>query len=150
MSDYPIQNFHFNVEWGGTKIGFQKVRNLGVGTFYHEFRHGASPEYSTIKLPGRQYFDNIILERGVFQSDNEFFDWWKSTSFFQEGNSTGSRFRRDITISILNENHEPIIVIKVRNVFPVRLRVSDLDALSNGIEIEMIELVHEGLIIQND
>jgi len=150
MSDYPIQNFHFQVEWGGTKIGFTKVRNLGMGTYYEEYRHGASPEYHVTKLPTRQYFDNIIFERGTFQGDNEFFDWWKETKFFQEGNSRGSIYRRDIRVSILNEEHEPVIIWKIKNAFPVRLRFSDLDANSNSILMETLELAHEGLVVQNE
>jgi len=149
-ADYPIQNFHFQVEWGGARIGFSKVRNLGMGTHYIEYRQGSDPEYSPIKVPGRQYFDNIILERGVFQGDNEFYDWWKTTRLFQEGNSRGSVYRRDITIAILGETHEPVVVFKVKNAFPVRLQISDLDAQANEIVIETVEIAHEGLVIQND
>lgn len=144
-ADQPIQNYHFQVEWGGSKIGFSKVRNLGMGTYYHEYRHGASPEYQVTKIPARQYFDDIILERGVFQGDNEFYEWWKETQLFSSGD-----MRRDITISILNSEHEPIVIWRVKNAFPNRLRMSDLDAQSNGIAIELLEITHEGLTLMND
>jgi len=144
-AEHPIQNYHFQVEWGGSKIGFSKVRNLGMGTYYHEYRHGASPEYHVSKIPGRQYFDDIILERGVFQGDNEFYQWWNETRAF-----SNQDIRRNITISILNSDHDPIVIWKVLNAFPIRLRMSDLDAQSNGIAIELLEITHDGLLLINE
>lgn len=142
-ADYPIQNFHFQVEWGGARIGFAKVRNLGMGTHYIEYRQGSDPQYHPIKVPGRQYYDNIILERGVFLNDNEFYEWWERTHQFRGVD------RRDITISILNDQHEPVVVFKVRNAFPVRLRFSDLDAKANDIVIETVEIAHEGIDVEH-
>lgn len=150
MSDYPLPKFHFQVEWGGTKIGFTEISGLDVETEIIEYRQGASPEYFKTKQPGLTKFSNITMKRGTFQSDNEYYDWWKETKFFQEGNSTGSKFRRDLTISLLNENHDPIIVWKVKNAFPTKVQTTDLKADGNEIAIESIELVHEGLVIQND
>lgn len=150
MADYPLPKFHFQVEWAGTKIGFTEVSGLDVETEVIEYRHGASPEYFKTKQPGMQKYSNITMKRGTFRSDNEYFDWWKETVFFQEGESTGSIYRRDITISLLNESHEPIIVWKVKNAWPVKVQSTDLKADGNEIAIESIELAHEGLTIQND
>ena len=150
MSDYPLPKFHFQVEWGGSKIGFTEISGLDVETEIIEYRQGASPEYFKTKQPGLTKFSNITMKRGTFQSDNEYFDWWKETKFFQEGNSTGSKYRRDLTISLLNENHEPIIVWKVKNALPTKVQTTDLKADGNEVAIESIELVHEGLVIQND
>ncbi|PHN06366.1 phage tail protein [Flavilitoribacter nigricans] len=149
-ADYPLPKFHFQVDWGGAKIGFTEVSGLDVETEVIEYRHGASAEYFKTKQPGMQKFSNITLKRGTFQSDNEFYDWWKQTYFLQEGNSTGSKFRRDITISLLNENHEPVVVWKIKNAWPIKIQSTDLKADGNEIAIESMELVHEGLTIQND
>jgi phage tail-like protein len=150
MADYPLPKFHFQVEWGGTKIGFTEVSGLDVETEVIEYRHGASKEYSKTKQPGMTKYSNITLKRGTFQSDNEYYDWWKENVFFQEGNSTGSKYRRDITISMLNEEHEPIVVWKVKNAWALKVQSTDLKADGNEIAVETIELAHEGLTIQND
>lgn len=150
MADYAIPKFHFQVEWGGTKIGFTEVSGLDVETEVIEYRHGASPDYSKTKQPGMMKYSNITLKRGTFQSDNEYYDWWKETKLFQEGNSTGSLYRRDITISLLDESHAPIVVWKVKNAWPTKIQSTDLKADANEIAIESMELVHEGLVIQND
>ena len=150
MADYPLPKFHFQVEWGGTKIGFTEVSGLDVETEVIEYRHGASKEYSKTKQPGMIKYSNITLKRGTFQSDNEYYDWWKQNVFFQEGNSTGSKYRRDITISMLNEEHEPIVVWKIKNAWALKVQSTDLKADGNEIAVETIELAHEGLTIQND
>ncbi|MFZ2899289.1 MAG: phage tail protein [Saprospiraceae bacterium] len=149
-ADYPLPKFHFQVEWGGTKIGFTEVSGLDFETEPIEYRHGASPEYFKTKQPGMQKWSNITLKRGTFNSDNEYYDWWKETVFFEEGESTGSKYRRDITISLLNEEHEPTIVWKVKNAWPIKIQTTDLKADANEVAIESMELVHEGLVIQND
>ena len=149
-ADYPLPKFHFQVEWGGTKIGFTEVSGLDFETEVIEYRHGASPEYNKTKQPGLTKFANLTLKRGTFQSDNEYYDWWKETRFFQEGNSTGSKYRRDLIISLLNEEHAPIVVWKVKNAWPTKIQSTDLKADGNEVGIESMELVHEGLTVQND
>jgi phage tail-like protein len=147
MANYPLPKFHFQVEWGGKNIGFTEVTGLTVETEAIEYRHGASPEYHKTKQPGLQKYSNITLKRGTFQSDNEYFDWWKETVFFQEQNG---KFRRNITISLLDETHKPIIVWKVKNAWPIKVQAADLKADANEIAIESVELVHEGLVIENN
>ncbi|RAJ06508.1 phage tail-like protein [Chitinophaga skermanii] len=146
MANYPLPKFHFQVEWGGKNIGFTEVTGLTVETEAIEYRHGASPEYHKTKQPGLQKYSNITLKRGTFQSDNEYFDWWKETVFFQEQNG---KYRRNITISLLDEMHKPIIVWKVKNAWPIKVQAADLKADANEIAIESVELVHEGLVIEN-
>ncbi len=149
MADYPLPKFHFQVEWGGTKIGFTEVSGLDFETEPIEYRHGASKEYHKTKMPGMQKYSNITLKRGTFAGDNEYFDWWKQTVFFQEGGATGSVYRRDLTISLLNENHEPIVVWNLKNAWPIKVQSTDLKSDGNEVAIESIELVHEGLVVVN-
>ena len=143
MATYPIPKFHFRVEWGGTRIGFTEVTGLEVSTDVIEYRDGASPEYSKIKMPGMQKFGNITMKRGTFAHDNEYFSWWNT-------HALNTIERRDITISLLNESHEPVVVWKVKNAWPVKVQSTDLKGDGNEVAIETIEIAHEGLSIQND
>lgn len=45
MANYPLPKFHFQVDWGGTQIGFTDVSGLDITNDPIEYRHGASPEY---------------------------------------------------------------------------------------------------------
>ena len=92
--EYPLPKFHFQLDWGGTQIGFTEVSGLDVETEVIEYRQGASKEYNKTKQPGLTKFSNITLKRGTFQSDNEFYNWWNETKLFQEGNAPGTIYRR--------------------------------------------------------
>ncbi len=148
MADYPLPKFHFEVTWRGSKIGFTEVSGLDFETEVIEYRDGASKEYNKTKQPGLTKFSNITLKRGTFQSDNDYYKWWKETRFFQEGNSTGSKYRTDVTISLLNENHDPIVVWVAKNAWPTKIQSTDLKADGNEVAIESMELVHEGLTVE--
>ena len=140
---YPLPKFHFQVEWAAATISFTEVSGLDVETEVIEYRDGASPDFSKLKMPGMQKFSNITLKRGVFKSDNEYFSWWNTVSLNKVE-------RRDVIISLLNEAHEPVIVWKVKNAWPTKIQSTDLKADGNETAIESMELVHEGLVIQNE
>lgn len=142
MAEYPLPKFHFQVEWGGTKIGFTEVSGLEIENEVIEYRDGQSPQYSKIKMPGMQKSSNITLKRGTFKSDNEFYDWFNTVKL-------NDIDRRDLTISLLNEEHEPVVIWKVVNAWPTKLTSTDLKADGNEAAIETLELVHEGITIQN-
>lgn len=142
MSNYPLVNFHFSVKWGGSRIGFSEVSGLEDEHEILEYREGASPEFSTIKMPGMQKFSNIILKRGSFQGDNEFYQWRNTIALT-------SVERRDINISLLNDSHEPVMIWKLYNAWPVSLKFADLNAMKSEIFIESLELAHEGFTVEN-
>jgi phage tail-like protein len=143
MANYPLPKFHFQVDWGEGVLGFTEISGLDVETEVIEYRDGYSREYVKTKMPGMQKFSNITLKRGTFQGKNDFYNWWNTVAL-------NTVVRRDVTISLLNENHEPVVVWKVKNAWPVKVQSTDLKADGNEVAIESIELAHEGLTIQND
>ncbi len=148
--DYPIPKFHFQVEWGENfRIGFTEVSGLDFETEVIEYREGNSKRYNKSKQPGLTKFSNITLKRGTFEGDYDFFKSWRETYYFQEGNKTGSKYRRTVTIKLLNENHEAMITWRVLNAWPSKIQSTDLKADANEVAIETMELVHEGLEIMN-
>ncbi len=146
-AEYPLPKFHFLVEWApGVNTGFTEVTGLTVETEAIDYRHGASPEYHKTKRPGLQKYSNITLKRGTFEKDNNFFEWWKETKFFE---AKGAKVRRDVTVKLLDEAHNPIITWVIKNAWPIKVQAADLKADANEIAIESIELVHEGLVTNN-
>jgi phage tail-like protein len=143
MAVYPIPVFHFRVEWGGKNIGFSEASGLTQEVQLIEYREGSSPDYSTIKMPGLRKYSNITLKRGVSMGDNDFFKWLNTVKL-------NTIERRDLTISLLNENHEPVMVWKAHNAFPVKVEGPGLKASGNEVAVESIEIAHEGLVLQND
>ena len=135
---YPIPVFHFQVEWGGTRIGFTEVSGLSTELQPIEYREGSSLNYNVTKMPGMPKFADISLKRGVFTKDNEFFQWITTVQL-------NKIERRDITISLLNENHEPVMVWKINQAWPSKVEGPSLKSTGNEVAIESITLVHEGI-----
>lgn len=140
---YPKPVFHFSVEWGGEKVSFSEVSGLNIESQVIEYRDGANKEFTPQKMPGLQKFGNITLKRGIFDGDNQFYEWLNTTSM-------NTVQRRDLIINLLDEEHEPVVTWKVKNAFPVKIEGPGLKATGNEVAIESLEIAHEGLTIQND
>jgi phage tail-like protein len=142
--NYPLPKFHFQLDWGGTRIGFTEVSGLDFETEVIEYREGSSPTYNKSKQPGLTKYTNVTLKRGTFLGDFEYFEQWKKTMMFQEGKE---KFRRDVTIRLLDEEHQPIISWALSRAWPSKVQSTNLKSDANEVAIETIELVHEGLSI---
>jgi phage tail-like protein len=128
------------VEWSDQEIDlrFTEVSGLVVENEVIEYRDGASREYSKIKMPGMQKFSNITLKRGTFKGLSSFYDWYNTIALNQVE-------RRDMTVKLLNEEHQPVVVWRIKNAFPVKVEATDLKADGNEVAIETMEVAHEGL-----
>ena len=142
-AQYPIPVFHFTVEWGGSRAGFAEVAGLTQENQAIEYRDGSFPEYSSIKMPGLRKFTNVTLKRGIIKGDNQFFKWLSTVKL-------NTVERRDLIVSLLNEEHQPVMVWKLMRAFPGKVEGPQLKATGNEVAIESIELAHEGLELQNE
>lgn len=142
MPTNAISRYHFSVSWGGTRIGFLEISGLDIEIEAVSFREGSSPEDSARKIPGLRKYSNITLKRGIVKNDNEFFEWINTIRI-------GEIERRDVTISLLNESHEPIVVWKVKNAFPVHYYGPILNANGSDVAMETLVLTHEGISIES-
>ena len=141
MGKYPLPVSHFLVEWGGNSIGFTEVSGLSQEIEIIEYREGSSPVHSPVKMPGQAKYSNVTLKRGIIKGDNDFFNWINTVQLNQVE-------RRDVSIKLLNEAHEPVRIWKLKNAWPCKVSAADLKADGNEVAIETIELVHEGLVIE--
>lgn len=139
---YPLAAFTFVVDWGGTRIGFTEVSGLVAETQIIEYREGMMPEYNVLKMPGMQTWGNITFKRGIFKEDNEFYDWWNTVQL-------NTIERRDITISLRDENQDPVVTWRVKNAWCIKVEGPGLNATANEAAIETMEIAHEGLSVEN-
>ncbi len=136
---YPLPRFHFQVDWGGSKISFTEVTGLVMEREKIEYRHSDSKDFHKIAQPGLQKIANLVLKRGKFESDVEFNSW------FDEVADDRANKRRDVIIRLLNEKHSPVAAWKASRCFVVKVSAPDLKSDANEIAIESVEIVHEGL-----
>ncbi|MFN6945486.1 MAG: phage tail protein [Cytophagaceae bacterium] len=134
---WPIPRFHFEVEWDGNDIGFQEVTGLTMETQFIEYRAGNDPMYVTSKLPGLKKHGTLTLKKGIFRGDDSFWEWFTDVQ-------TNSDRRETITIKLLDEEQNPVVVWTVNRAFPVKISGPDLKADANEVAIESIEIAHEG------
>jgi phage tail-like protein len=139
--NYPMAKNHFRVEWGGTNIGFMEVSGLAIELDVIPYREGSSKESSEQLMPGQKRYSPIVLKRGIVKSDDEFYKWINTAQF-------NVIERRDVTISLLNENHDPVVVWRIKNAFPSKLEYSPLYSRVSEVAIESLTLVHEGLVVE--
>ncbi|MGD9006410.1 MAG: phage tail protein [Desulfobacteraceae bacterium] len=141
-SVWPLPKFYFQVKWDSEELSFQEVSGLDIEAQPIEYRHGNSKEFSVIKMPGLQKSGNITMKKGIFKSDNKFWDW-----FSQIKMNTVKRI--PLTISLLDEGGSATMVWSVKNAWPTKITGTDLKSNGNEVAIESIEIVHEGIAIDN-
>jgi phage tail-like protein len=143
MAKYPIPVYHFSVSWGAESIGFSEVSGLTQEIQAIEYRDGLMGATTLpLKRPGLKKANNISLKRGITVADNEFFNWLNN-------NGKPNVERRDLTITLLNDEDAPVFIWSVAQAWPVKCEGPGLKATGNEIAIESIELVHEGINLKS-
>jgi phage tail-like protein len=141
-SAWPLPKFHFEVKWGANVMSFQEVSGLDAEAQPIEYRAGDSQIFSTVKMPGIKKYSNITMKKGIFKSDNKFWEWFKKIEM-------NTIERIPVTISLLDEKHSPTMVWTLTNAWPTKITGTDLKADGNEVAVESIEIAHEGLTIEN-
>ena len=139
---WPMPKFYFQVKWDSQVMSFQEVSGLDIQSEEIKYRHGDSPEFSVIKMPGMKKVGNITMKKGIFKGDNKFWDWFKQIKM-------NTIKRLPVTISLLDEGGKATMVWTLTNAWPTKITGTDLKSEGNEVVIESIEIVHEGLTIAN-
>ena len=139
--DNPYLNFNFLVDIGlGDDLGFSEAEIPSGEIEVIEYREGADKSSTARKLPGRATYANVTLKRGV-AGRTDLFEWWKSVR-------DGQVARRNVAITLLDEQRQPVLRWLLRNAWPVKIKASNLNATGNDVVIESLELSHEGLELE--
>ena len=140
---WPIPKFRFEVKWNeGEVMHFQEVSGLDAESQPIEYRHGNSPQFSVIKMPGIKKYSDVTMKKGVFKSDNKLWEWFNEIKM-------NTIKRRTVTISLLDEGGAPTMVWTLANAWPNKISAPDLKATGNEVVVETLVLSHEGLTIAN-
>jgi phage tail-like protein len=137
----PISNFRFRVEIDGiAQAGFSEVQVAETMIEVIEHREGTDPTHVR-KLPGLAKYGNVTLKWGATAS-NELFNWWKAIA-------DGQLQRRNMVVSLLDEQKKVVKRWTMRNVWPVRYAVSPLVALDGRVAVtETLECAVESMVAE--
>jgi phage tail-like protein len=139
---YPMTALHFSVGWGDSNntVSFSEVSGLTLESEPIEHRSGDDISLTVRKIPGLRKYGNVTLKRGIMAAENGFWEWWNTIK-------SGKVERRTVTISLLNEEHKPVISWEIQFAWPVKVEGPSLNAKGNEIAIETLEFAHEGMKI---
>jgi phage tail-like protein len=120
---------------------FSEVSGLGMEIAVVEYRNG-SEDITPRKLPGLAKYPNVTLKRGI-TGDLSFWRWILATA-------QGEIQRRDASIVLLDEKRQPVLRWRLHRAWPCKWTGPGLNASTNEVAMETLELAHEGLRIEGD
>ena len=143
-SPYPGINFHVVIsgilEDGRSIAGsFAEVSGLDVEISPIEYRTG-SDDITVRKMPGLKKFSNVTLKRGVV-GDTTLWRWIKTVL-------DGQVQRADGTITLLDESRQAVMTWRFRRAWPCKWTGPTLNATTNEVALETLEICHEGLEVE--
>jgi phage tail-like protein len=141
FTDYPPVVFHFQVVFMTAGVApnmldvrFQKVSGLSSEVTTETVDEGGQNLY-THKLPNKVSYGNLTLERGMVIGSPLGVEFNAAMSLFKF-------FPSNVLVMMLNEESLPVASWIFFKAYPVKWAVSDLDANSNQIAIETMELAY--------
>ena len=141
-AEWPIPKFRFEVKWDSVVMSFQEVSGLDVEAQPIEYRAGDSKTFAPIRMPGLKKFSEVTMKKGVFKSDNKFWDWFNEIKM-------NTIKRKPVTISLLDEAGVPTMVWTLASAWPTKITGTDLKSTGNEVAVETIVIAHEGVTISS-
>lgn len=136
---YPPPGFHFKVEVQGLSnehdVRFTEVGGLSVEVGTEEVVEGGENRFIQ-KFPTRAKFPELVLKRGVLVN-SKVTDWIRAC--IEDFNIQP----KDVFIKLLNAEHQPLLTWQVVKAYPTKWSISDLNATSNTVAVESLQLYYQ-------
>jgi phage tail-like protein len=98
-----------------------EVQEGGLNTYVHQ-------------LPGRRQVAKVTLKNGV--SLDGLIEWYMQCMM----EVFGPRFRKNVTITLFNSMHIPVMVWNIENAFPLKWTGPQLKTGENAVAVQTLEL----------
>ena len=144
---YPMPVYNYRVEIGDQTIGFSEVSGLNITyettTYKESPSESGAPGPRVMHMPAQGTPASVTLKKGVVvgKSVPTLFAWINDIRINQVE-------KRDIFVRLCDENGDAVVSWKVINAFPTKLEAPTFDANSNDVAIESMELMGDGLVIE--
>ncbi len=114
---------------------FAEVSGLSVEIPAEEVAEGGENRFVQ-RYPGRARYSELVLKRGLLPG-SQVVDWIRKCA------GTLAVEPRDVDVTLLNEEHQPLLTWHVVKAWPTRWAVSDFNAASNAVVIETLQLCYQ-------
>jgi phage tail-like protein len=137
---HPPVGFHFKVEVLGLPpneddVRFTEVSGLVTELATEEVPEGGENRFIQ-KYPTRAKYPELVLKRGFFRG-SEMLAWIRGAM------ETLIVEPKDVDVKLLNSEHEPLFTWHLAKAYPTKWAVSDLNASSNAVVIETLQLFYQ-------
>jgi phage tail-like protein len=136
--------FHVSVE-GVDLGGWARCQGLEVKFNPVLQPEGGNYQYETV-LPGAIKYSNVILQRAINKNDTELVLGWlrdRAANWIDASTGGGGG---TATIILFDAHGAEVTRWMLRNVYPESWTGPELDAMSAGVAMEKLVLVHEGFL----
>ena len=146
---YQTVNFHFKVDFNfdaqdKTDIRFQSVTGLDSTLDTEQVREGGENRFEHV-LPVRRKYGPLTLKRGLLKPSDSALTKWLKQAFDDEKVVP----LNTVNISLLNEEHKPLMHWTINNVWPRSWKIGELNAEQGAVLIETLELNYNRLLFDN-
>jgi phage tail-like protein len=132
----PVGELRFKVDVPGYNVGrFRECTGLAAEIEVKDYNEGGVND-RVHKLPTRMKYPNLVLKRGVTYEDALLRWLWKTQRETQ---------RIAVTVSLIGPDGEDVRSWSFQDAFPIKWTGPNLNASSNQIATEALEIVHGGL-----
>jgi phage tail-like protein len=132
----PLHGFNFRFEVDKSAVaGFREVGGLSFTINSVDYREGNDPQLHVRKIPGLAAFGNITLKRGI-GLNRDLWNWYRSML-------NGAADRRDGSIVLQDEERNDVLRWNFSNAWITKWEGPAMNATSNDVAIESIELAVE-------
>lgn len=139
-NDYFFQTvgFHFSVNFPDLTdfdARFQSVSGLDVEFITETIKEGGENRFEHV-VPTRKKYSTLVLKRGLVAPNHlsKLTDWFNKT--FNENKVEP----KNLSIHLLNENHEATMKWEVVHAWPKNWKIGELNAEKSEVLIETMEL----------
>jgi phage tail-like protein len=137
----PYRGYNFRIELDNTSVAsFREATGLSLNTDPVDYREGTDVWLSVRKLPGLRKYSNLTLKRGITQNE-DLWNWYKNIL-------NGVDDRRNGAIVLQDEQHTDVMRWNFQNGWICKWEGASLNATSNDVVIETIEICHERIELQ--
>ena len=135
----------FLVEIDGEEIGrFTEAQGLSVEIAVETVEEGGQNGF-VHKLPGRMTWPNIVLKRGLTETDNLIA--WLNKSSGEGFNAENSKLTRSTgAITLMSSTGTRLRAWDIEGAFPVKWSGPSFAASADGIAEEELEIAHHGFV----
>ena len=145
---YQTTNFHFKVEFTLSEedvdVRFQSVTGLDSTLDTETVKEGGENRFEHV-IPVRRKFGPLVLKRGLLKPADSGLTRWLKKAFDDEEVVP----IQTVTIKLLNEEHKPLMLWTINNVWPRSWKMGELNAEQGAILLETLELNYNRLLFTN-